>query len=405
MVEGKETPKLTPASENIWYALATIAWGMKKLGFDVQENNRYYWNGLMRQYLSDEKIAGLEDKDGNTITLPDLTEEDIADIRTVLDRTGFEGQNIPNAIAIFDFSRLEFSKQTQFEKFIFPRYASFSFSTFIKGANFKGAIFFDRVDFEETTFKGWAFFDEARYKKDAVFSGAKFFSPVSFKGTKFSGFVDFCGSVFSSRTDCTSAVFSKHPPAFYDAKVSEDIRWEDAIFPKAKNVGTNSEKNELAVTLYDASRHKNAYERLALMMSKLEKTHDKHMFFRYEMRVRRRLESSWVSKSMNWFYDKSCHYGYDFGRALAWWFGHIVLGACLLFIPTPHNWAGFVNSVATSFANAHSFLGLSRGPLKTVYADYAKWDLFNVIWTVQGLFGIMFLFFLILTIRNQFKMG
>ncbi len=63
------------------------------------------------------------------------------------------------------------------------------------------------------------------------------------------------------------------------------------------------------------------------------------------------------------------------------------------------------NSVVASFSNAHSFLGLNRGPLKKVYETYGAEGWFNTLWTLQALSGIVFLFFLLLTIRNKFKMG
>ena len=195
--------------------------------------------------------------------------------------------------------------------------------------------------------------------------------------------------------------FIEHPPEFHDATVSDQIIWRDTEFPK---LFLDRDINE---------RHKNAYERLSLMMSKVERSHDKHMFFRHEMRVRRVLDTGWKkfpAKAMNWVYEKTCDYGYGFGRALAWWFGHIIVGGTLIFAFTNHSWANVVNSFAASFSNAHSFLGLNRGPLKKVYEGYAAKgsgieELFNALWAVQGLLGIMFLFFLILTIRNRFKMG
>ena len=87
------------------------------------------------------------------------------------------------------------------------------------------------------------------------------------------------------------------------------------------------------------------------------------------------------------------------------WLLHIIMSAGLIFVFTNHSWANVAYSFAASFSNAHSFLGLNRGPLKKMYAGYSTESWFNALWTFQALFGIMLLFFLILTIRNRFKMG
>ena len=396
MTEDKEQPKLKPASENIWYALATIAGEPENSNDPIIEKNRYYWNGYMYKHIAKNERDILFDSSGKEVLFLGISHLDIKHIRSCLDERGFKNEELPDMNKGIDFSKTKFSTLVSFNRFVFP-----------KPANFYNSEFRNAVDFEQAIFIGVANFNEAIIDGIISFQGAIFKRAALFNDTYFSSIVDFRASQFATTTGFQDANFTSHPPGFFDASVSEDIDWTDAMFPGWR-YKFNENAMEKMVKRQKAVKHKKAYERLALMMSKLEKTHDRHMFFQHEMRARRQLDTGLrkiPSRAMNWLYDKSCGYGYGFGRALTLWSIHIVLGAGLLFIPTPHNWAGFVNSVATSFANAHSFLGLSRGPLKTVYADYAKWDLFNVIWMFQGLFGIMFLFFLILTIRNRFKMG
>jgi len=432
----EELVELKPASKNIWYVLATIAGENSSVDSSVMNKNRYYWNGLMRLRLSIEEFENL--RENFNITLPSLTAKDHRCIREALDKRGFRNEIIPDVDFFIDFSSTIFLKAVNFSGYIFTSGTAFTHSV-MKYANFSEAIFTGTVKFDAVKFTGITVFDRASFQnivlflkttfddvvvfsnttfaalasfQEAIFSDTVFFTKANFvdiaifTNATFKESANFLATEFETSTIFIGAVFTKHPPDFFDAIVSENIDWMDVNFSK---IDVPKEKLQI-------NKHIIAFERLSLMMSKLEKPHVRHMFFRHEMRTRRQLDTglrkfpSWV---MNGVYELFSNYGYGFGRALSWWSGHIILGAFLLFIPAPHNWAGVVNSVATSFANAHSFLGLNRGPLKTVYAEYSKWewfnvtgwDWFNVIWTVQGLLGIMFLFFLILTIRNRFKMG
>ncbi|MBL4854021.1 MAG: pentapeptide repeat-containing protein [Robiginitomaculum sp.] len=382
-------------------------------------------------------------------------------------RTKFNGSaNFHKATFTGDINSL--IGHVDFSKAIFTEYADFSETKFTDFANFSNTIFEKNADFSNTTFKKNADFSRARFAEheenstgkvdfrnvtftaDANFKAVTFTQNVFFKDVLFAGIADFSDAKFKQNADFKSATcktttdftrtkFSNHPPQFFDAEVSEDTRW-----PQEENFLTPTHNGETTI------EHINAYERLALMMSKLEKHHDRHMFFRLEMRVRRRLDvikdvrpaierkHPFLKKvmnipffakpieiivkapviAMNWLYEKFCDYGYGFGRALGWWFGHIVLGTVFLFpykmtmlaTPTLANICTGIKlwgvAFATSFSNAHSFLGLHRGALKDVYAQSAaQVPFFNLIWGFQGLFGIMFLFFLILTVRNRFKMG
>ena len=145
MSEENEKPALTPASENIWYVLSTIAGVPTKYIDLISEKNGYYWNGVMRVRLGETGYLKLKRKDGKQIELPDLSD------------------------------------------------------------------------------------------------------------------ADFKSGVFKTTTDFTDAKFLHAPPQFYDASVSQDIRWAGVKFPKPPN-----DKHEIEA-------HKNSYERLSLMMSKLEK--------------------------------------------------------------------------------------------------------------------------------------
>ncbi len=422
MTERTEKSKLKLVEDTFWHQLANLG-GDGNPHEPPEATGRQYWNAYFKAVGNREDATDENYVERHSV----LSEVDFVSLSNLIydfsKKDKIDYWNPPGKI---DFSQVRFGDEVNFANFTFPwsvsfenavfeSFADFRDATFTAHANFSDATFTGIADFRDASFTGNPAFRKATFADDAAFIGATFTGFADFRKATFTGFAlyidarftenalfnkatfkdtaDFKSANFNTTTNFTKTKFLKHPPAFFDANVSQDTIWQDTTFPKPP-----SDKDE-------AHAHKRAYERLSLMMSRLEKSHDKHMFFRHEMRMRRRLETNWFSIFMNGAYALFSNYGYGFGRALAWWFGHIFLGACLLFIPAPQNWAGVVNSVATSFANAHSFLGLNRGPLKTVYADYAKWDFFNVVWTVQGLLGILFLFFLILTIRNRFKMG
>ena len=155
------------------------------------------------------------------------------------------------------------------------------------------------------------------------------------------------------------------------------------------------------------------------MMDKLNKHHDKHMFFRLEMRTRRQMEKIPLTRSINWAYEFLSDYGYGVGRALTFWYLNIIVGMMLLIlgqdVKIKLSWSGLkevgrvsLDALATSFSNAHRFLGLGRGPLKDSVEFYKNSpDLlipYNVTAFAQTILGAIFLFFVLLCMRNRFRM-
>jgi hypothetical protein len=57
-----------------------------------------------------------------------------------------------------------------------------------------------------------------------------------------------------------------------------------------------------------------------------------------------------------------------------------------------------------SFGNAHSLFGIIRGPAWSVYKTLKMDALFNTLWGFQAVTGTILLFFLLLTIRNRFRL-
>ena len=119
--------------------------------------------------------------------------------------------------------------------------------------------------------------------------------------------------------------------------------------------------------------------------------------------------------SMNWLYDFICGYGYGLTRVVVLWLVHMMLGAVALcgsrigtlkgegtlWQAIRESFSEFHVAFALSFGNAHGPLGLNGTFFKDALSDWPRYD---VIGPVQTVFGVILLFFLLLTIRNRFRM-
>ena len=430
---------LKPASACIWYVLATVA-GEPRSTQDLgrlMRDNAYFWNGLMAPRIA--TFGGWsESKLGHDLGLKELTKEAKAEIRKALDTRGFKGVSIPHVNAPIDFSNVVFAQHTSFTGYVFggevrldntvfPGVALFNEAKFAGNSTFDGATFIDAL-FMSAEFAGAASFHNVDFLKRVYFSHAQFLAKTTFAHTTFSdeaffnsakfaydaGFVD---TVFTHRVDFQSAEF-KGPtrfqkarfetrvPAFFDATFHEYTDWQDARWPDV--TGDANEAREQI-------QH---YQRLALVMNKLEKPDDRHLFFRLEMRARLRADGWSLAGVGNWLYQRTCDYGYGLRRISFLWFGHLVLGAILIcatraFGPKRKgiSWqtvyefmCDLPQAIVISFSNAHGFFGLNRGFLQDSIKYWAGVPFFNLIGVGQTVVGAVILFFLLLTIRNRFRM-
>ena len=393
----------------------------------------------MRQTMTALQLLELRNYEGNDVIMPKLTPNDLKKIRQQLDRRGFKSQKKPDVKDGIDFSFTAFSKTVFFSDFIFVSRADFLLSEFGGSAYFQNAIFVETADFQEVlfskladfhkvVFNNFSEFQKAKFKRSAFFHKAKFVEPdfelaifyyyayfqetvfsyrasfvsttfllnanfqravfdnyASFSQAKFLSKPDFKSAIFKTTTEFEKAEFTNTPPEFFDASLSEDTNWNNVIWPKTPN------KEQ-------ANNHIRAYERLALIMNQQQKHHDHHTFFRLEMRARRVNENKFSARAMNWFYEKTCGYGYGFTRALGLWLLNIFIGFVLMLPNSSPSgvkfFAHLTNTFAISFANCHSFLGLNRGALKGVYKNfeaesYSTIVPFHFVWTVQALLGII----------------
>ena len=246
----------------------------------------------------------------------------------------------------------------------FDEYVTFLGATFSGGASFASCVFKDNAEFSESRF-GAAYWSEGQSTSPlADFRHAHFGQHASFLGVLFGNddpsyalaekmerVADFSDAQFRAETVFRNASFVG-PPAFFNASLHEDtdfgsVNWE---------AGENRDA--------DVDYAVRAWERLELIMSRLEKPLDRHRFFRLKMRAQRR-HSQPLVRMLSWVFDKTTDYGWGVGRACLFWAGHwlglggiIYMDAHRMTDTVPH-WELALAAWSVSFANAHALLLLT----------------------------------------------
>ena len=441
-----------------------------------QDLRARFWNGYLGWKLP-SKIKGKKDPKGGWPQLcvdppdggwPELTEEEQKVIETLAARHGghpdfeyrdymdfsdhtFSGEidlsglilvtgNFSNATfkggvilshntwfyADTSFRGAVFEKSMGCSKAWFDGPISFGGSYFKRGATFLGAKFMGGASFADVVFEWGVMFDDSRFEERyysggstdnhlADFRNAKFRARTSFREVVFGNDestysrhiwperrADFTDAEFMATTIFRGAVFGG-VPAFFNATLHEDTDFGSVDWEKAE---TKNVPVDYAIR---------AWERLELMMHKLEKPLDRHRFFRLKMRARRRKDGRFL-RTLNRLFEIFSDYGWSVERAFLSWLGHwfgfaIVLlvntGAALFTIDW---WKLAVAALGTGFANGHPFLGLATdgGYLaegRQLLECNDGWGLLTMVGTVEAVLGPTFLFLLLLTLRNRFRLA
>ena len=443
-MSSSEQPPLSQASECIWYVLATIA-GETTEALSLSEVeqifllNRHYWNGLMRERAG-PFAAIAEMRLNRSIELPVLTPDEHATIRAALDARGFNGVSVPEATADIDFSNAVFTDPAWFDGFVFGGETNF------KGARFDGqinsfgnAIFFGNVNmddaawngdligermtfvlsasFERATFQSRAAFGSTNFHGDTDFKGAHFLADVNFNncefadGASFAGAqgearVDFRAAQFKGRTNFEKTEFKALVPEFFGATFNEHTEWHESKWPEIPG-GAEGRRDQLQ-----------RYQCLARSMNDLEKFSDQHFFFRKELQLQRAIEGRSIATLMNLFYEGICDYGYGLLRVAIWWLGLVASGGLALCISKfidswdqeskwqalRKSFSDFHDALLLSFGHAHGFLDLNNKFFEDTRKAWEDVPWFGGIGAAQTILGVIILFFLLLTIRNRFRM-
>ncbi len=383
-------------------------WGLYHLGKKIRKISNFDIKAIKNK-IPDEHWLKKESVPTNTDKLHSLVDILVKDLGN------------PEKIKSIGFSEFNSNENANFSNFIFPINTTFSETTFDKNASFKNALFLKEVFFIRVTFAEIANFKNTVFcGGTAKFKGATFKKIADFTNARFENHANFKGSTFSERTVFQQATFKIHAPLFYGATFNKEIIWNNIILPKPPKV--------LRYLLHAVLRWKgyrwadvdhkpivrdnqNSYEYLANCMEELNKYHDRHFFFREEMRCRRRLEGPFNFTTYG-IYELLANYGYGVGRALLGWFLHICFWAVIMFLfvfcgkTLPER---ITCSALTSLSNAHSFFlskgqGLSSCNIEGT-ASKNTMLAFDFIWAIETMFGAFFLFLLLLTLRVRFRLG
>ena len=117
----------TPAEENPWYVLATIAGEQSGEGidFDLELKNRAYWNVWAGQHLSAEDKAEIKDGFGKFLfkDTPEWSEVE-AEVTEAFTKR-LPGLDLPDPAKRVNFRNVAFSARVSFDRFHFPAFAYF----------------------------------------------------------------------------------------------------------------------------------------------------------------------------------------------------------------------------------------------------------------------------------------
>ena len=345
------------------------------------------------------------------------------------------------------YGQAEFRKAT-FEGIVHWHNARFNAPVSFAGSCFKQEALFLDVEFRsEASFIGVEFergvmfndskFEEKYFPKNTTiprlvdFRNAKFMAETFFRrvlfgndenayspGLKPERLADFSGAEFRATTDFRRAIFNG-APAFFETTLHEDTDFSGIDWEKAE---TDRHWVDYAIR---------AWERLELIMSKLEKPLDRYQFFRLKMRARRRADGRFL-KGVNWLFETIADYGWGVERAFSWWLGHWLVASLILLANTCFGtttdavteifeparsgtaaewWKLPLAALGTGFANAHAFLFLTANggyleKCRKLLEDNDAWSLLTVgVGTVEAVLGPILLFLLLLTLRNRFRLA
>ena len=209
---------LTPASQNPWYVLATVAGEQEgkyyhQIDHDLHAKNRRFWNGWMCRAMEDGERAALAEKLGlPEEELAPLTSEEIATVRARFEAAfpdrAFK-EVLPGPHEVADLHRVHFHNSFVCEKFrlfclVNFEKAHFSNSAFFQEAHFEGGAEFQNAhfsgpaffremhlpslaDFQEVCFNEGGYFQRVRFGRSTFFQGAQFIEVANFRDAQFFG--------------------------------------------------------------------------------------------------------------------------------------------------------------------------------------------------------------------------
>lgn len=416
--------RLTPAAQNPWYLLATVAGeqeGNRPPDMHLHARNRRFWNGWMCQGMEETARAALaEDLDLPVEELAPLDADEMLKVHARL-RQAFPHVTPENAIPQrcpeINLSEVCFLNPSVFEKFYFAKSADFTSTHFAQlsmfiaahfasNAEFANTHFNLTADFRNVQFDGKANFITAYFAVLAIFANAHFVGAAFFVRTEFAGYAffanahftqsaDFSDGTFKAATIFIGARFETRVPEFYQREMHQNTTFSDdrSLWP--------------AVTDENADDSKQAYTRLRQIAAGNHNPDLEHFFLRQEMRCKQHL----ARRFDKWFfgaYALFSDYGISVvrpvaGLALVLAIGTLAIGWHLWVLEQEGDAIiALRQALGISLGNILPFLGIVPRIFPEFHASAPWW--LNAMAVFQSLAGIVLLFFLGLGLRNRFRL-
>jgi uncharacterized protein YjbI with pentapeptide repeats len=327
---------------------------------------------------------------------------------------------------VADFGSSRFLGFADFGSSRFRGVADFRSSQFRGVADFGSSRFLGFADFGSSQFLGDADFGSSQFRGDADFNLAHFIKPVFFKKAIFRKAADFSSitseksfNLFETRftqvPDFNETAFHA-PPVLDDMKVAGPLKRREWRF-HAKNEKDHSRDIRPHIyidwPLARAADETRKYRALSKMASEAKDYQNEMEFFAQEQRCRRFWhDRPWGKTSgrfwIGWLYDKLSNYGRSFWRPVVGWLATWAAFAVFFASTVTKDGAHFNDPLYISLRHGLIISGLTRnGHLKQVldrmYGAEHIPDAASYAMLTQPLVSAIWLFLLLLALRNQFK--
>ncbi len=323
------------------------------------------------------------------------------------------------------FSSAAFSGYAYFGSATFSGYAGFDSATFSGDANFGSATFSDDANFISAIFKGHTYFNKNKgnknclFEKTASFNSAHFKKQISFKQAIFKDIANFA-SITSDKSfnllqtdftlvpDFTEAAFHA-PPVLDEIKIAEPLlkrpcNWNGEHKDPRKMCKSSKFTWPIANDPTDTRK----YRALAKMAAEAKDYQNEMQFFADEQRCRRFWHDKPFGKGMGrfWFglvYEKASDFGRSFLRPAIGWLG-VFIAFAVYYGLTTKTVSSLWDPIYLSLRHGLVISGLTRNDhMKSISEQMYSADLPAFAFIAQTFISAVFIFLLLLAIRNQFK--
>jgi uncharacterized protein YjbI with pentapeptide repeats len=341
------------------------------------------------------------------------------------------------------FVECKFEAQVLFAGAFLRKDARFDYSYFKNDAHFAGALFGSDTSFiccdfaERADFEAWDWSDlryvfqapnrtlvDAQSLADKLSMSPIQMGEIDFSGSVFRGFVSFAGRSFRARASFDVGQRITHnlpellegiwpssieptrfaqPPQFFDCKISQQLTFDDAVFPPPFGDTTSAR----------------AYRTLKLAFSEQQATREEQRFFKLEMQEEAAAESGW-KRWLYRAYEVTSDFGFSVWRPLVTLVVLPALVAMLLYllcmcIQHPELWTSGLaqDSMLTSAWLQFTFANMAPLPDGELLKDLRE-CLFGSntyaavialkLETLQKVLALVGYFLFGLALRNLFKM-